>query len=248
MIGSLDGDGASRENTDYTIFSRENTMLSGEGTWTPSWEIAQLSRESTLQFSRENTDINDGTPSLIPAEYALANPKAWQQSRLPLPPPPASTAPNLAPAPQPPPPPVTPPRAPGNCGKNEKKIWDMYALGSVQLPTVGSVGHYSRKCKPCVFVHTKGCTSGTECQFCHLCEPGEKRRRQQGMLEKRKRQQQQRCRRSQGARNEQERLEQGNVPDFEDGHAALPLASRAARIAAPGGGSSSRDDEQWLSI
>jgi hypothetical protein len=163
----------------------------------------------------------------------------------------------------------------------EKKVWDTYVLGSPELPTVGSVGHYFRKCKPCAFIHKKGCANGTECQFCHLCEPGEKRRRQQGLLEKRRRQQ--RCRRGAAiARGEQgTQAEQGHMQEFEeyaeegyigalsvtkapriaaprssscddapkDGHAALPVASKAARIAAPGGrSSSSKEEEQWFSI
>lgn len=51
-------------------------------------------------------------------------------------------------------------------------------LGSDQLPTVGSAGHRIGTCKPCAFYHTKGCGNGTECPFCHLCAPGEKKRRQ----------------------------------------------------------------------
>jgi len=46
-----------------------------------------------------------------------------------------------------------------------------------ELPTRGSLGHFTGQCKPCVFVNTKGCRSGYECQFCHLCAPGEKKRR-----------------------------------------------------------------------
>jgi len=170
----------------------------------------------------------------------------------------------------------------------EKKVWDMYTLGSPELPTVGSVGHYFRKCKPCAFVHKidKGCQNGTECPFCHLCEPGEKRRRQQGLFEKRRRQQQRSRRGTQQVRGEQEQTpgEQGHMQEFEkfeeyaeegyigalpvskppriaaprsgsfrddatkDGHASLPLASKAARIAAPGGSKGSKDEEQWLSI
>lgn len=52
------------------------------------------------------------------------------------------------------------------------------ALGSQSLPTVGSAGHYTGHCKPCAFFYTKGCESGTQCEFCHLCPPDEKRRRQ----------------------------------------------------------------------
>lgn len=51
-------------------------------------------------------------------------------------------------------------------------------LGSAELPTVGSANHRFGGCKPCAFAHTKGCENGVNCQFCHLCEPGEKKRRQ----------------------------------------------------------------------
>mmetsp|Transcript_88393 Transcript_88393/g.175752 ORF Transcript_88393/g.175752 Transcript_88393/m.175752 type:complete len:246 (+) Transcript_88393:67-804(+) len=51
-------------------------------------------------------------------------------------------------------------------------------LGSPELPTVGSAGHHSGSCKPCAFAHTKGCENGANCAFCHLCGPGEKKRRQ----------------------------------------------------------------------
>lgn len=52
------------------------------------------------------------------------------------------------------------------------------APGSEELPSVGSAGHAWGECKPCAFLHTKGCENGALCQFCHICEPGEKRRRQ----------------------------------------------------------------------
>jgi len=51
-------------------------------------------------------------------------------------------------------------------------------LGSSELPTLGSAGHHMGGCKPCAFAHTKGCENGINCNFCHLCEPGEKKRRQ----------------------------------------------------------------------
>merc|ERR1712129_366062 len=51
-------------------------------------------------------------------------------------------------------------------------------LGSPELPTVGSSNHRLGTCKPCAFAHTKGCENGTGCAFCHLCEPGAKKRRQ----------------------------------------------------------------------
>ncbi|CAE7773707.1 rlmJ [Symbiodinium sp. CCMP2456] len=45
------------------------------------------------------------------------------------------------------------------------------------LPSVGSVGHAEGTCRPCAFVFKKGCDSGSQCTFCHLCPPGEKKRR-----------------------------------------------------------------------
>jgi len=56
--------------------------------------------------------------------------------------------------------------------------WQHPKLGSRELPTVGSAGHHVGGCKPCAFAHTKGCENGVNCNFCHLCEPGEKKRRQ----------------------------------------------------------------------
>jgi len=48
---------------------------------------------------------------------------------------------------------------------------------SVELPSVGSKGHARGRCKPCAFFHIKGCDNGALCKFCHLCDPGEKKRR-----------------------------------------------------------------------
>eukprot|EP00931_Biecheleriopsis_adriatica_P066951 TRINITY_DN4116_c0_g1_i1.p1 TRINITY_DN4116_c0_g1~~TRINITY_DN4116_c0_g1_i1.p1 ORF type:complete len:303 (+),score=55.89 TRINITY_DN4116_c0_g1_i1:35-943(+) len=50
-------------------------------------------------------------------------------------------------------------------------------LGTGELPSKGSAGHRRAFCKPCAFYHTKGCESGVDCLFCHLCQPGEKTRR-----------------------------------------------------------------------
>jgi len=53
-------------------------------------------------------------------------------------------------------------------------------LGSEEMPSVGSLLHCSGQCQPCGFFHTKGCSNGARCEFCHLCTPGEvkKRRRE----------------------------------------------------------------------
>jgi hypothetical protein len=60
------------------------------------------------------------------------------------------------------------------------------APGSVELPSVGSVGHAKGRCKPCAFLHVKGCENGAVCRFCHLCEAGEKKRRAKEKLASRR--------------------------------------------------------------
>jgi len=55
------------------------------------------------------------------------------------------------------------------------------APGTAELPSLGSYLHRTGDCKPCAFLHTKGCENGLRCQFCHLCEPGEKKRRQKDL-------------------------------------------------------------------
>jgi len=59
-------------------------------------------------------------------------------------------------------------------------------LGSAEYPTVGSGRHRLGSCKPCAFLHTKGCQNGTQCPFCHICEPGAKKRRQKERKEQRR--------------------------------------------------------------
>merc|ERR1711933_8609 len=49
---------------------------------------------------------------------------------------------------------------------------------SAAVPSIGSIGHSSGNCKPCGFLHKSGCVSGAQCNYCHLCDPGEKKRRQ----------------------------------------------------------------------
>mmetsp|Transcript_127708 Transcript_127708/g.208052 ORF Transcript_127708/g.208052 Transcript_127708/m.208052 type:complete len:216 (-) Transcript_127708:220-867(-) len=43
---------------------------------------------------------------------------------------------------------------------------------SADLPSVGSAGHHAGTCKPCGFFHTRGCTDGAACSFCHICPHG----------------------------------------------------------------------------
>jgi hypothetical protein len=55
-------------------------------------------------------------------------------------------------------------------------------LGSAVLPSRGSALHRYGACKPCAFVYQEGCKNDLECQFCHLCDPGERKRRKKERL------------------------------------------------------------------
>lgn len=51
-------------------------------------------------------------------------------------------------------------------------------LGAPDLPSLGSAFHSIGDCKPCAFVwRPEGCSTGMDCQFCHLCDKGEKKQR-----------------------------------------------------------------------
>mmetsp|Transcript_48482 Transcript_48482/g.154864 ORF Transcript_48482/g.154864 Transcript_48482/m.154864 type:complete len:387 (-) Transcript_48482:193-1353(-) len=54
------------------------------------------------------------------------------------------------------------------------------AWGAAALPSPGSAKHHLGQCRPCAFAHTKGCSSGRDCRFCHICGPHalKERRRQ----------------------------------------------------------------------
>jgi len=52
-----------------------------------------------------------------------------------------------------------------------------------ELPSQGSALHSTGGCKPCAFVHTKGCNTGKACNFCHLCDQGSSKRRKKFLRE-----------------------------------------------------------------
>lgn len=74
----------------------------------------------------------------------------------------------------------------GQTGVSSRQFIDLQAhlrldkeptLGSEEMPTIGSAEHSSGRCKPCAFIFKDGCKSGVSCKFCHLCQPGEKKKR-----------------------------------------------------------------------
>jgi len=48
-----------------------------------------------------------------------------------------------------------------------------------ERPAPGSLGHDLGRCRPCAWVHkdASGCRNGSKCKYCHLCLPGELKRR-----------------------------------------------------------------------
>merc|ERR1711924_346380 len=59
---------------------------------------------------------------------------------------------------------------------------------SLGLWSVGSAEHSLGNCKPCAFLwkDEKGCQNGMNCKFCHMCTPGELKRRKKTKLATRK--------------------------------------------------------------
>jgi hypothetical protein len=61
--------------------------------------------------------------------------------------------------------------------QTDKNLTNPPRLGSAELPSLGSLGHHIHRCKPCAFFNRMGCSNGSQCNFCHLCTSGEKKRR-----------------------------------------------------------------------
>lgn len=63
----------------------------------------------------------------------------------------------------------------GECGTASEEA----EVGSPSMPTVGSRDHASGSCQPCsFFFRAAGCSNGSSCPYCHLCDTAEKKRRQ----------------------------------------------------------------------
>jgi len=56
------------------------------------------------------------------------------------------------------------------------------------LWSVGSAEHTSGTCKPCAWIwkDESGCSNGANCKFCHMCPPGEVKRRKKDKIAMRK--------------------------------------------------------------
>jgi len=77
-------------------------------------------------------------------------------------------------------------------------------IGNWSYPSPGSKGHFEGLCKPCAFLY-EGCLNDSACDFCHLCPPGELKRRKRDKLAARRklnRQQRESGRRNVGSKIE----------------------------------------------
>jgi hypothetical protein len=72
-----------------------------------------------------------------------------------------------------------------DCSQDDVHLYRMFAQPS-GLPSVGSAKHEYGTCKPCAFLHTKGCASGFDCEFCHMCEAGAVKQRKKQKLDQRR--------------------------------------------------------------
>jgi hypothetical protein len=68
--------------------------------------------------------------------------------------------------------------------EEETKPCAISLTNGLGLWSVGSAQHSVGNCKPCAFLwkDENGCASGTSCVFCHMCPPGEKKRRRKEKL------------------------------------------------------------------
>jgi len=129
-----------------------------KGGWPGSSQepISQISQCSTVDTAHEGQDFNFGMPYVFGNEVMAADPWSFFGA----------------------------PRGLSEDGTSVASLdfagLSMPAdseLGKPLLPTMGSKLHYTQECKPCAFMFKDGCKSGISCTFCHLCEPGEKKKR-----------------------------------------------------------------------
>jgi len=74
-----------------------------------------------------------------------------------------------------------------DAGKDTSATLKISLTSTLGLWSIGSADHESGTCKPCAFLwkdlKKPGCQNGSDCVFCHLCPPGEvKKRKKQKMF------------------------------------------------------------------
>jgi hypothetical protein len=78
----------------------------------------------------------------------------------------------------------------GDAEKDTSATLKISLTDTLGLWSIGSAAHEIGECKPCAFLwkdpQQPGCQNGRECVFCHLCPPGEVKRRKKQKLFMRK--------------------------------------------------------------
>jgi hypothetical protein len=164
--------------SNYAIRSDQVDMVNGSDMsgFSPTSEFLQHGcQPGMMQQQHLHVDVG-GQPQVLQLSAAIHQH---------LPPPPAPPAPTDVPGQ---PMPAPPSSAPYDTDDSEDDF-ENHGIGignESAAPTRGSANHGIGRCKPCAFVHTKGCGNGFECPFCHLCAPGEKKKRRKDKLEARR--------------------------------------------------------------
>jgi hypothetical protein len=127
--------------------------------WRPTGSpMSSASMNSSFHTEAHSRNLTTASPGTPPGNF-------WPAASL-------TAKLQLSQLPQPPPPP-NPPEAP-TIHRDGMEFQSMDLASD--LPSRGSALHKLGTCKPCAFVF-EGCNNGATCEFCHLCEPGERMRR-----------------------------------------------------------------------
>jgi len=166
------------EQIDQAAFEHYNTASSVGGEHIDQAAFEQMHVQDRLNTLRmAGSQIQQMITEL--AEPAMNPPMQFMPMQACFPPPPCMPPAVLASMMQVPPPPP-PPMEIAPAGSAVLRLSEALPppeLGGPLAPSIGSLLHHRGGCKPCTFFHTRGCENKETCQFCHLCAPGEKKKR-----------------------------------------------------------------------
>lgn len=126
-------------------------------------------RNPSLEQFLQDREVKSCPPDLA-SDRSTASTAASEDEEVPVPAPGAAQGPRLV-----------PPRKLAAAGSHAQA-----SNGLATLRSAGSAGHEAGYCKPCAFIWKDGCKSGANCPFCHLCPPGEIKRRKKDKIAWRK--------------------------------------------------------------
>jgi len=155
--------------------------------------VAEDVEEVESLCSTADTSAEAGTPAVTPAPTPAGSSATGRVARglilstePPCSPGAAPPRPSLPVSPKPPPGLPAPRTPPGTFAAAPAAAPAGVASQAAIDSIAGSRAHDLGLCKPCAFVFKEGCLNGDSCMFCHLCQPGEKRRRRKERLAQRR--------------------------------------------------------------